>query len=116
MNEVEKHLQKHWDKTFTTNDLVKLGFGSKDNIHYRLNNSKYIYKVSFGVYQFTAWRRKGFKSVKDAVLDALQEEGFLLVDELAKRLMVEPRTIDTAVNNLRKEGIYITRQKAYSLG
>lgn len=116
MNEVEKHLQRNWDKTFTTHDLVKLGFGSKDNIHYRLNNSKYIYKVSFGVYQFTAWRRKGFVSVKAAVLDAIQEEGFILVEELAKRLMVEPRTIDTAIINLRKEGIVINKSKAYSLG
>lgn len=116
LSPVELFLQKNWQQSYTLEELEAEGFGKKTTLFSRLNRSRYVYKPSWGKYQFTPWYREDVKSVNDAILEALDQEGFVLVDEMAKRLNVQERTVIRNLHDLgRKNGFKVTATRCFRI-
>lgn len=114
---VVRYLREHWEQEFKLEELVKLGFGTIDQVHYALNSSRYVTKVKRGIYKFSAWYIANALTCREGVLEHLKKHPKSSVEDLAKATRCSIQTVRKSLTQLEQEhGHKIKSERVYSLG
>lgn len=108
-------LRTNWQQAYSVKELSELGYGKPSTIVSRLDALKNVYRVSKGVYQFTPWVRENTVPIKQRVHKLIEDKPNISLSELAKEADVSANSVRKAIQNLRDDGLCITRDSCYKL-